>query len=159
MEEEEEITDTEEDLQKLLDALSKRCKDNEISNNIDKTKVVHPAKSRTDFSFSCRNQTIDVTTSYRYNRETDQRLCFRYTDSTILYFLYTKFQASSHLVCLYSLVCVGPGRKPRRPVFSQRGSNELGRCYMHPMMMSVCIKSMIAFRRHIFTMIKVIEKQ
>ena len=29
-----------------------------------------------------------------------------------LYFLYTKFQASSHLVWLYSLVCVGPGRKP-----------------------------------------------
>ena len=39
-----------------------------------------------------------------------------------LYFLNTKFQASSHLLCLYSLVCVGPGRKPRRPVFSQRGS-------------------------------------
>ena len=104
----------------------------------------------------CENKDAD---QLRGNRETDQRLCFRYTDSTILYFLYTKFQASSHLVCLYSLVCVGPGRKPRRPVFSQRGSNELGRCYMHPMMMSVCIKSMIAFRRHIFTMIKVIEKQ
>ena len=39
-----------------------------------------------------------------------------------LYFLNTKFQASSHLVWLYSLVCVGPDRKPRRPVFSQRGS-------------------------------------
>ena len=38
------------------------------------------------------------------------------------YFLYTKFQASSHLLWLYSLVCVGPGRKPRRSVFSQRGS-------------------------------------
>ena len=25
---------------------------------------------------------------------------------------------------LYSLVCVGPGRKPRRPVFSQRGSSD-----------------------------------
>ena len=41
-----------------------------------------------------------------------------------LYFLSTKFQASSHLLWLYSPVCVGPGRKPRRPVFSQRGSNE-----------------------------------
>ena len=40
-----------------------------------------------------------------------------------LYFLNPKFQASSHLVWLYSLVCVGPGRKPRRPVFSQRGSS------------------------------------
>ena len=39
-----------------------------------------------------------------------------------LYFLNPKFQASSHLLWLYSPVCVGPGRKPRRPVFSQRGS-------------------------------------
>ena len=29
-----------------------------------------------------------------------------------LYFLNPKFQASSHLVWLYSLVCVGPGRLP-----------------------------------------------
>ena len=40
-----------------------------------------------------------------------------------LYFINTTFQASSYLLWLYSLVCVGPGRKPRRPVFSQRGSN------------------------------------
>ena len=39
-----------------------------------------------------------------------------------LYFLNSKFQASSHLLWLYRLVCVGPGQKPRRPVFSQRGS-------------------------------------
>ena len=39
-----------------------------------------------------------------------------------LYYLNPKFQASSHLLWLYSPVCVGPGRKPRRPVFSQRGS-------------------------------------
>ena len=32
------------------------------------------------------------------------RLCFRYTDSTIP----TKFEVSSHLLCLYSSVCVGP---------------------------------------------------
>ena len=35
----------------------------------------------------------------------------------------TKFPASSQLVWLYSLVCVRPGRKSRRPVLSQRGSN------------------------------------
>ena len=35
-----------------------------------------------------------------------------------LYFLNRKFQASSHLPWLYSLVCVGPRRKPRRPVLS-----------------------------------------
>ena len=39
-----------------------------------------------------------------------------------LYYLNPKFQASRHLLWLYSLVCVRPGRKPRRPVFTQRGS-------------------------------------
>ena len=68
----------------------------------------------------CENKDAD---QLRGNREADQRL-FRYTDSTIpRYFLNSKFQASSRLVWLYSPVCVGPGRKLRRPVFSQRGSN------------------------------------
>ena len=39
-----------------------------------------------------------------------------------LYFLNPKFQASSLLLWLHSLVCVRPGRKPRRPVYSERGS-------------------------------------
>ena len=56
------------------------------------------------------------------NCTADQRLCFHYTDSTIpVFFPNPKFQASSHLLWLYSPVCVGPGRKPLRPVFSQRG--------------------------------------
>ena len=38
-----------------------------------------------------------------------------------LYFLNPKFQGFSHLLRLYSPVYVGPGRKPRRPVFSQHG--------------------------------------
>ena len=47
-----------------------------------------------------------------------------------LYFLNPKFQASSHLIWLYSLVCIGPGTKPRRPVFSERGSiNKNGLIY------------------------------
>ena len=33
-----------------------------------------------------------------------------------LYYLNQKFQASSHLMWLYSPICVGPGRKPRGPV-------------------------------------------
>ena len=57
----------------------------------------------------------------RGNREADQRLSFRYTDSTILYFLNLKFQASSHLLWSHSRVCVGPGWKPQKPFFSQRG--------------------------------------
>ena len=38
------------------------------------------------------------------------------------YFLNPKYQASSHLLSLYSSVCVGPGRKPQRQVFSRSGS-------------------------------------
>ena len=40
-----------------------------------------------------------------------------------LSFLNTKFQASSNFLRRRSLICVGPGRKPRRPVFWRRGSN------------------------------------
>ena len=48
------------------------------------------------------------------NREADQRLCFRYIDSTIHLLPKYEFQTSSHLQGLYSPVCVGPGRKPER---------------------------------------------
>ena len=37
------------------------------------------------------------------------------------FFLNMKFQASSHRLWLYSPVCVRPGQKPRRKVFSLRG--------------------------------------
>ena len=68
----------------------------------------------------CENKDAD---QIHGNREADQRLCFRYIASTIpLLPLNTKLQASNHLLWLYSLVCVGPGRKPRRSVFSQQGS-------------------------------------
>ena len=30
----------------------------------------------------------------------------------LLYFLNPKFPASNHLLCLYSPICVGPGRNP-----------------------------------------------
>ena len=73
---------------------------------------------KSDFCI-CENKGAD---QLRGNREADQRLCFRYTDSKYLYNLNPKFQASSHLLLLYRPVCVGPGRKPRRPVFSERGS-------------------------------------
>ena len=46
----------------------------------------------------------------RGNREADQRLCFRYSDSTIPLLL--KFQASSSFLSLYRPVCVGPGGNP-----------------------------------------------
>ena len=47
----------------------------------------------------------------RGNREADQHLCFRYSDSTIPLLL-PKFQASSSFLCLYRPVCIGPVRKP-----------------------------------------------
>ena len=53
---------------------------------------------------------------------TNQRLIFATRIVQSFFFLNTKFQASSHLLWLYSLVCVRPGLKPWRPVFSQRGS-------------------------------------
>ena len=60
----------------------------------------------------------------RGNREADLISAFVFTTRIVqfLFFLNPKFQVSSHLLCLYRLVCVRPGRKPRRPVFSHRGS-------------------------------------
>ena len=57
----------------------------------------------------CKNKDADQLSS---NCEADQRLCFYCKDSTILYFLNPKFSGSSHLLCLYSFVCVGPVRQP-----------------------------------------------
>ena len=49
----------------------------------------------------------------RGNREADQCLCFRYSDTVkFLFHLNPKFQASSSFLCLYKSVCVGPVRKP-----------------------------------------------
>ena len=56
----------------------------------------------------CENKDAD---QLRGNREADQRLCFRYLVQ-YLFFLNTKFQASSHLQWLYSLVCFRPGQNP-----------------------------------------------
>ena len=50
------------------------------------------------------------------NKDADQLFSLH---STIPLLSTSEFPASSHLLWLYSLVCVGPGRKLRRPVFSQ----------------------------------------
>ena len=50
------------------------------------------------------------------NRATDQRLCFLCIVQFI-YFFNPKFQASSHLLWLYSPVCVGPGGKTPKTGF------------------------------------------
>ena len=51
------------------------------------------------------------------HRAAGQRPCFRYIVQS-LYLLHPKFQASSHLLWLYSPVCVRPGWKPQRQIFS-----------------------------------------
>ena len=42
------------------------------------------------------------------------------------FFLNPKFPAFSHLLCLYKMICVGPGRRPKLLVFSCKGSNDMG---------------------------------
>ena len=49
------------------------------------------------------------------NHTAHQHLCL--IDSTIPLLLNPKFQASDHLLWLYSLVCVGPGQKPEDRFF------------------------------------------
>ena len=53
----------------------------------------------------------------------DPCICFFAQIVHLLSFLNPKFQASSLRVWLYSLVGFGPGRKLRRQVYSQLGSN------------------------------------
>ena len=63
--------------------------------------------------FICENKDADQLHS---NNTTDQRLRFPCIDSTLnLHVLFNlKFQASNHLLWLYSPACVAPGRKPHR---------------------------------------------
>ena len=56
----------------------------------------------------CENKDID---QLRGNRKADQRLCFLYIDSTIPLLPKSKISSYSHLMWLYSPVCVGPGQK------------------------------------------------
>ena len=59
----------------------------------------------------CENKDADQLRS-NYSAA-DQRRLFRYTESTTPLLPSTKFQASSHLLWLYSLVCVGLVGNPK----------------------------------------------
>ena len=78
----------------------------------EKTGFFAYAKTKTQISFAVTAKLISV-------------FVFPIRIVQSLYFLNPKFQASSYLLWLYSLVCVVPGWKPRRPVFSQGGSNNI----------------------------------
>ena len=68
----------------------------------------------------CENKDAD---QLRGNREADQRLCFRYTDSTIpRYYQRNNFKPLAIFCDCTDRFVSDNGRKPRRPVFSQRGS-------------------------------------
>ena len=74
---------------------------------------------RKPFFCICENKDAD---QLRGNHEADQRLCFRYTDSTIPLlpeYEITRLLPSS--VAVQPGLC-RPGRKSRKPVFSERGS-------------------------------------
>ena len=72
----------------------------------DKTGFLHMRKTKMQISFAVT--TAKLISTFVFATQIVQSL----------YFLNPKFQASSYLMWLYSLVCVGP----RIPVFSQRGS-------------------------------------
>ena len=75
---------------------------------VARNRIFAYAKTKTQISFAVTAKQISAFVFATYIVES-------------LYFLHPKFQASSPLLWLYSPVYVGPGRKPRRPVFSQRG--------------------------------------
>ena len=58
------------------------------------------------------------------NWEADQRFVFATQIVQSLFFLKRKFQASGHLLCLYSSVCVRPVRKPHCS-FSHEAADQL----------------------------------
>ena len=74
----------------------------------EKTDFFAYVKTKTQISFAV---TAKLISTFVFATQTVQSL----------YFLNPKFHASRHLLWLYSPVYVGPGRKPLRPVFSQRG--------------------------------------
>ena len=65
----------------------------------EKTNILHMGKTKAQISFAVTAKLISI---------------FVFTTRIIqfLYFLNPKFPVSSHLLCLYSLVCVRPGQNP-----------------------------------------------
>ena len=72
----------------------------------------------------CENKDAD---QLRGNREADQRLCFRYIDSTIPLLFKSEISSLWPFLELYSLVCVRPGRSQNvcflmtRFIFAENG--------------------------------------
>ena len=71
-----------------------------------------------------KNKGADQLCSNRFTAKLISAFVFATWTVQSLFFLKQKFQASSHLQCLYSPVCVGPSRKPKLLLFSRTGSNQ-----------------------------------
>ena len=109
--------------------------------------IIEPRREKTAFCI-CENKYADQLCG---SREADERLVFATRIVQSIFYLNPKFQASSHLLWVYSLVCVRPGRKSRRPVFSQRGSMygadmEVGLHFYGDLVVK-CSKSKVTFVR------------
>ena len=83
------------------------------------TKILSISGVRNSDFCICENKGADQLCG---NCTADQVLCFATWIVQSLNFLNPKFQVYSHLLWLYSLVCVGPGWKSRRQLFSQHSS-------------------------------------
>ena len=90
-----------------------------ISLNIRVFKTYEPRCEKTGFFAYAKTKTQ---ISFAITAKLISAFVFAIRIVQSLYYLNPKFQASSHLLWLYSPVCVRPGQKPRRPVFSERGS-------------------------------------
>ena len=77
---------------------------NTFTNVVAFTGLSREYNSRKPAFLICKNTVAD---QLHGNRAANQRLCFHYIVQS-LYFLNLKFQASCHLLWLYSRVCVGP---------------------------------------------------
>ena len=88
-----------------------------------KTNINEPHHEKTAFFFFFAYAKTKAQISFTVTAKLISTFVFTTWIVQSLYFLSQKFQASSQLLWLYSPVCVGPGRKPRRQVFSQPGSN------------------------------------
>ena len=87
-----------------------QCKRAQMSRDVRKPDFLHLRKQKTQISFAV---TAKLISAFVFATRIVQSLCF----------LNPKFEDSCHLLWLYSPVCVGPGQKPRRPVFWPGGSN------------------------------------
>ena len=89
-----------------------------VATDLHRCNTYEPRHKKTGFCL-CENKGAN---QLRNNCEADSAFVFATRIVHFLFLLNPKFQASVLLLGPYMSVCVRPGWKPRRPVFSRRGS-------------------------------------